>query len=129
MFVAQAHSFTQQARLAITLAWVAGYTNLLTILTCGTVTSHVSGTVSQWGRDLVEGQWGAGVVTSFLLLTFLAGAMLSAVCTETGRRRGWESIYVLPMAVQAALLAAFAVGIELHNGAVESGRGLYLMTG
>ena len=32
MFVAQAHSFVQQARLAITLAWVAGYTNIITIL-------------------------------------------------------------------------------------------------
>jgi len=33
MFVAQAHSFVQQARLAITLAWVAGYTNIIALLT------------------------------------------------------------------------------------------------
>lgn len=130
MFVAQAHSFTQQARLAITLAWIAGYTNILSILTCGTVTSHVSGTVSQWGRDWVEGRWGLTVFTSFLLATFLAGAMISALCTETGRRRGWESIYVLPMAIQAGLLAAFALGVEAHDSRqVEAGTMLYLMTG
>lgn len=130
MFVAQAHSFTQQARLAITLAWVAGYTNILTVLTCGTVTSHVTGTVSQWGLDLVQGRWGLMLFTSFLLATFLAGAMISAVCTETGRRRGWESIYVLPIAVQASLLAAFAFTVErLEPGAAVGGARLYFMTG
>ncbi len=130
MLVSQAHSFTQQARLAITLAWVAGYTNILTILTCGEVTSHVSGRVSQWGLDLVEGKWALMIFTSCLLLAFIAGAMLSAFCTETGRRRGWESIYVLPMAVQAALLAGFAVFVGLQDPrAHASGWMLYAMTG
>lgn len=130
MFVGQAHSFTQQARLAITLAWVAGYTNILTILTCGTVTSHATGTVSQFGRSVVEGGWGIAAFCVFLLGAFLAGAMLSAVCTETGRRRGWESIYVLPMLVQAVLLAGFAIGVELHDHRqIESGPMLFAMTG
>lgn len=128
MLSSKAHSFAQQARLAITLAWVAGYTNVITILTCGTVTSHVSGTLSQWGRILFHGQW-AGFAT-FLLAMFLAGAFISGLCTETGRRRGWESIYVLPMAIQAVLLTAFAINVELHNvDEIEVGKGLYLMTG
>lgn len=130
MFVAQAHSFTQQARLAITLAWVAGYTNILTILACGTATSHASGTLSQWGRDLVEGHWTALAFTSLLILTFFLGASLSAVCTETGRRRGWESIYVLPITIEALLLTAFAIGIEWNErDPVTSGPLLYAMTG
>lgn len=130
MFVAEAHSFTQQARLAITLAWVAGYTNILSILTCGTVTSHVSGTTSGLGRDLAEGAWSLAAFAFFLLATFLLGAIFSGFCTELGRRRGWESIYVLPMAVQALLLALFALGVELHEGkGIESGSGLYWMTG
>jgi uncharacterized membrane protein YoaK (UPF0700 family)/anti-anti-sigma regulatory factor len=131
MLVSQAHSFTQQARLAITLAWVAGYTNILTIVTCGEVTSHVSGRVSQWGLDLVERRWALMIFTSYLLLAFLAGAMLSALCTETGRRRGWESIYVLPMAVQAMLLAVFAALVAAHGPAKHSEAGwlLWTMTG
>lgn len=130
MLVSQAHSFAQQTRLAITLAWIAGYTNILTVLTCGTVTSHVTGTVSQWGSDLVQGKWSALVFVSYLLAMFLLGAMLSSLCTETGRRRGWESIYILPMTVQAMLLAAFAIGVELHEYAtIESGAMLYAMTG
>jgi len=130
MLNSKAHSFVQQARLAITLAWVAGYTNVVTIVTCGTVTSHVTGTVSQWGRDVFQGRWGLTVFPTFLLLTFLAGAVLSGLCTDAGRRRGWESIYVLPMAIEALLLTAFAIGVELHNHeAIESGSRLYVMTG
>jgi len=133
MFVAQAHSFTQQARLAITLAWIAGYTNILTILTCGTVTSHVSGTTSNLGRDVAEGAWRAAGLALLLLVTFFLGAALSGVCTETGRRRGWDSIYVLPVMLQAILLAAFAIGIELHDPAdptlVPTGGTLLAMIG
>lgn len=112
MFVAQAHSFTQQARLAITLAWVAGYTNILAILACDTVVSHASGTTSNLGRDIAEGRWSAAGFAIFLLITFLSGAMLSAVTTEWGRRRAWESIYIAPILFQAFMLAVFALGLE-----------------
>lgn len=118
MFVAQAHSFTQQARLAITLAWVAGYTNVVAILACGHAASHVSGTTSDLGRHFVEASRGKGTPWSvvgfglLLLGAFLIGAIASGVSTELGRRRHWESIYVLPMAIQSALLALFAIGLE-----------------
>ncbi len=130
MFVAQAHSFTQQARLAITLAWVAGYTNILTVITCGTVTSHVSGTASNLGRHVVEGTWPLAGFALFLLAMFTLGATASGACTEIGRRHRWESIYVMPVAVQALLLALFAVGLELHDhGARQAGFPLYWLTG
>jgi uncharacterized membrane protein YoaK (UPF0700 family) len=119
MLHAQAHSFTQQARLAITLAWVAGYTNVLTILLCGHVTSHVSGTTSDFGRSAIEGlrgtpgSWPTAGFALYLLATFLAGAVLSGVATEFGRRRAWESIYVLPIGLEAVLLGGFAIWYHL----------------
>lgn len=115
MFIAQAHSFVQQARLAITLAWIAGYTNIITVITCGHVTSHVSGTASDLGRYTVKGDWFNTAYVGFLLVTFGLGAMVSGFVTEFGRRRGWESIYVLPMAVEAVLLAVFAIALEFAN--------------
>lgn len=120
MFAADAHSFSQQARLAITLAWVAGYTNILTILTCGIVTSHVSGTTSNLGRELAEGAWDLAAFGALIIICFFLGAVLSGACTELGRRRGWESIYVLPMAVEALLLGLFAVGLEMHGAGLKS---------
>lgn len=115
MLTAQAHSFTQQARLAVTLAWVAGYTNIVTIVTCATAASHVSGTASNFGRDVASGDWRLAVFAGHLLLTFFFGAVLSSWLTEIGRRRAWESIYVLPMAVETLMLTAFAIGLEFHD--------------
>lgn len=130
MLASQAHSFTQQARLAITLAWVAGCTNILTILTCGTVTSHVTGNASNLASDLTAFAWASAGFKFFLLATFFFGAALSGALTELGRRLGWESIYVLPMAVQSALLSAFALGVEFHEPEHRaSGVALWWLTG
>jgi uncharacterized membrane protein YoaK (UPF0700 family) len=114
MFVSEAHSFRLQARLAISLSWIAGYTNVLTFLICGQVTSHVSGTVSQLGRDVAQGYWRAGGYMAALLVAFLGGAALAGVLTEVGRRRRWGSIYVLPMAVEAVLLGVFALLVDFN---------------
>lgn len=130
MFAAKAHSFQQQAKLAITLAWVAGYTNLLTILACGTAASHVTGTASNLGRDLAEGAWGLAGFAGYILTSFLCGAMISGYATELGHRRGWQSIYVLPMVIETLLLAVFAVGVVLHDGFWPvRGSGLFWMMG
>lgn len=135
MFVAQAHSFVQQARLAITLAWVAGYTNIITFLVCGTVTSHVSGTTSNLGRDIVEGvrgtegAWTLAGYAMFLLVTFLGGAFLSGITTEIGRRRGWDSIYVLPMALQALFLTMFMLALRVTRINEPPAHGLVWISG
>jgi len=129
MFVSQAHSFTQQARLAITLAWVAGYTNVVTILAFGSVTSHASGTTSLLGEFVAQGQWAAAGAALYLIGMFTLGAMLSALSTETGRRRGWESVYVLPMALETLLLALVALGLELQGPTTDPGLHLSLMLG
>lgn len=122
MFASQAHSFRQQARLSITLSWVAGYTNILTLLMCGQATSHVSGTASQLGRDVAEGRWRATGYMGALLVAFFVGAALSGFLTELGKHRRWASIYVLPMVVEAALLGLFALLIDWQaNGDLATG--------
>src|SRR4051812_20543388 len=130
MFVSQAHSFRQQARLAVTLAWVGGYTNLVTLLACGTVTSHVSGTASNLGRDIFSGAWPLAGYAVFLLTAFFCGAAVSGFSTELGRRRGWESIYVLPVIIETTLLGLFAMMLELWKQPTDAPRAaLYWMTG
>src|SRR5262245_59362503 len=101
MLVSQAHSFSQQARLAITLAWIAGCTNIVTILACGTVTSHVTGTASNLASHVTAMAWRDAAFALFLLVVFFLGAALSGLLTEAGRRRGWTSLYILPTLTQA----------------------------
>lgn len=127
MFISKAHTFKQQARLAITLAWVAGYTNVITLITLGATTSHVTGSTSNLGRDIVEGKAALALYAGFLIGAFLVGAVLSGLLTELAHRAGRRSIYVLPMAVEALLLAAFAFCLEwvpesvLHEGPARWG--------
>jgi len=130
MLASQAHSFRQQARLAITLAWVAGCTNIVTLLACGTTTSHVTGNASGFASHVTQLAWGDAFFKFFLVCLFFVGAMLSGILTEVGRRRGWESIYIVPMVVQAICLTAFAIGVEINEPARRAaGPGLWWLTG
>src|SRR4051812_19166158 len=129
MLVSHAHSFRQQAKLAVTLAWVAGYTNIVTLLACGTVTSHVSGTTSLLGRDISVGAWGPAGFAVFLLGCFFCGAGVSGFCIELGRRRGWESIFVMPIVIEAVLLGTFAILLELLGPPARASMMEFLITG
>jgi len=121
VFITQAHSFRQQARLAVTLAWIAGYTNTVALLACGHVTSHVSGTTSELGIAAAQGNLRGAFFLGFLLVSFVLGAVLSGVVMEVAHRRQWESVYVLPMAIEALLLGLFAMAIEYGLGTLEEG--------
>ena len=56
MLSARAYSFHQKSKLAISLSWIGGYANVVTLLTCGWVASHMTGPTTWFGRVLVEGQ-------------------------------------------------------------------------
>lgn len=128
MIAARAHSFVLQARLAISLAAVAGYANVVAFLTCGVVVSHVTGHATHFGRDLAQGQWSALAFLLAVLVAFFVGAFLSGLSTEMGRRRGWSSIYVLPAAIEICLLAVFAIAVRMHQAeALQPGARLWLI--
>jgi uncharacterized membrane protein YoaK (UPF0700 family) len=115
MLSASAYSFRLQSRLAISLSWVAGYTNVVTFIVCGgVVVSHTTGNVTHFAELTGDGHWKAGLYFAFLVVAFLAGAVFSALMTETARRRGVTSKYILPIAVQAALLCVMALGTQRH---------------
>jgi uncharacterized membrane protein YoaK (UPF0700 family) len=116
MLSASAYSFRQKSRLAISLSWVAGYTNVILFILCAFVVSHATGNVTHLGQYLAEGDfthaWRAG---GWLVLMFFCGAVASAVMTESARRRGRASKYILPMAVEAMLLCTLAVLINAFS--------------
>ena len=120
MLSAQAYSFRQKSRLAISLSWIGGYTNVVALMACHAMVSHMTGTTTWFAQAVVKGDWRDAALLGFVVLTFLAGAALSALMTETARRRGVASKYILPMLVEAFLLMIFAIGVELlHLGALQ----------
>jgi uncharacterized membrane protein YoaK (UPF0700 family)/anti-anti-sigma regulatory factor len=129
MFAIRPNPVPFQSRLAISLAWVAGYVNTSAVLTCGVVTSHVTGHAGTLGKDLALRGWSDAAFMGVLIGAFLIGAMVSGLALETGRQRGWRSIYVLPATIELVLLAVFAIGVRLHDtSATEVGGTLWWMT-
>ncbi|MFM2165548.1 MAG: hypothetical protein RL325_1985 [Planctomycetota bacterium] len=129
MLANRAHTLILQARLAISLAWVAGYVNIIALATCGYVVSHVTGNATTLGADLAAARWELASLMAALLLAFFAGACISGFAIEFGRQRDWASIYVLPAAIEIALLALFAAGVRMHDPAEpEHGVTLWWMT-
>src|SRR4051794_27316209 len=47
MLSARAYSFRQKSKLAISLSWVGGYTNVVLFLACGTFSSHMTGNATR----------------------------------------------------------------------------------
>jgi uncharacterized membrane protein YoaK (UPF0700 family) len=131
MLSAQAYSFRQKSKLAISLSWVGGFTNVVALMACHSMVSHMTGTTTWFGQAVVIGDWPAAALLGFVVATFLAGAALSAVMTEGARRRGVASKYILPLVVEAFLLMVFAAGVELvHFGALRESRSvLWWMVG
>lgn len=130
MLSAQAYSFRMKSRLAISLSWIAGFVNAVTFLVCGIMTSHVTGSATVALLRNVEGQRELAGYAAFAVGAFFAGTMLSAVLTEGARRAGRRSKYVLPIAVEAVLLAVLATEIQ-RVGGIEAvhGRSWWTITG
>ena len=132
MLSATAYSFRMKSRLAISLSWVAGYTNVIALILCGMVISHATGNVTGVAWHATEGWTGtrSGAASpdplalagrfAFVLGCFFAGAVASAIMTETARRRGLKSKYMLPMAVEALLLCGMALAIDYHEFGPDS---------
>lgn len=120
MLSARAYSFRQKSRLAISLSWIGGYTNVVAFLVCGAVASHVTGNVTHLGRFFIEGNYGEMLFMAFMFATFFGGAVVSAILTEVGRRRGVASKYILPMAVEAGLLLILAALVRAQTRVTHS---------
>lgn len=115
MLSAQAYSFRQNSRLAISLSWIGGFVNVVVLLSCGQVISHVTGTTTFLGKALGQFDWEVARFSGFVLLCFLTGAAASACATEWARRRAVRSKYVLPIAIETILLALVAVSVSRHH--------------
>ena len=111
MLKGPANTFRSRARLAVGLTWVAGYTNVITVLAAGQTVSHQTGNTThlgeQIGRALTGDAAGGGEAVCFaaLVAAFATGAFLSGTTTELARRAGRRSRFVLPMTAEAILLS------------------------
>ncbi|SDX06144.1 Uncharacterized membrane protein YoaK, UPF0700 family [Albimonas donghaensis] len=97
------------ARLAVLLVFVAGAANAGGFMAIGHYTSHMTGIVSGMADDLALGRHALVAAGAGALCAFVGGAAVSALMVNWARRRGLESLFALPLALEAALLAGFGL--------------------
>ncbi len=96
-------------RLARYLAFVAGATNAGGFLAVQQYTSHMSGIVSAMADSVALGELKLALTGAGALLAFVAGAAVSAVLVNWGRRRQHHSEFALPLLLEATLLLSFGL--------------------
>jgi uncharacterized membrane protein YoaK (UPF0700 family) len=95
--------------LSLALAFVAGAANAGGFLAVHQYTSHMTGIVSAIADRFAEGDVGLALAGIGALLSFLAGAMSSAVLINWARHRDLQSEYALPLMLEAFLLLCFGL--------------------
>jgi uncharacterized membrane protein YoaK (UPF0700 family) len=135
MLSAQAYSFRLKSRLAISLSWIAGYTNVIIFILCGETISHMTGNTTKYGNAIGNALLGrAGAVSDILFFVgliglFLAGAVCSGFMTEGARRGGRSSKYFLPITVEAICLCVLMLLMSRNPDPMHSRPAMLLITG
>lgn len=107
-------SSTANWQLGGLLAFTAGTVDVSGYLSLRQFTSHMSGVVATIASNVGAGGVRVFVRPLFVLLCFLAGAVFCAVVVNWERRRNRESLFALPVLIEAVLLASvpFFAGAE-----------------
>jgi uncharacterized membrane protein YoaK (UPF0700 family) len=95
--------------LSLSLAFVAGAANAGGFLAVHQYTSHMTGIVSAIADRFAVGDVGLALAAIGTLLSFLAGAMSSAILINWARHRDLQSEYALPLMLEAFLLLCFGL--------------------
>jgi uncharacterized membrane protein YoaK (UPF0700 family) len=102
-------------QLAALLAFTAGVTDVSGFLALGAFTSHMSGTVATIAAELHTRGDSILIHPALVLACFLAGAAFCAVLINWERRRDRESLFAVPVLLEALLLASLAFPGSLHR--------------
>ena len=130
MLSARAYSFRQKARLAISLSWIGGYVNTISLITCGRMISHVTGSLTSLVHSALDGSMPQTMYFVTIVGVFFAGAATASAITEVRLRRGGSSRFVLPILIEALALVGVAICANLyHQGTGASMTGIYLVSG
>jgi uncharacterized membrane protein YoaK (UPF0700 family) len=116
MPIQYARSLTSQSspqrtirHLGFALAFVAGAANAGAFLAVKLYTSHMTGIVSSLADHLALGDFTLALGALGAVLSFLLGAMVSAIMINYGRRRAWRSQFALPLLLEAGLFLVFGL--------------------
>lgn len=102
-------SDTADRHLAYILTFVAGAANAGSFLAVKQYTSHMSGIVSSMADSFALGDIKLALSGLGAFASFVAGAAVSAILVNWGRRQTLQSEYAFPLVIEAMLLLCFGL--------------------
>jgi uncharacterized membrane protein YoaK (UPF0700 family) len=102
-------------QLAAILALTAGVVDVSGFLALHQYTSHMSGSVAAIAADIASHGVSVMLQPGIVLVCFLAGAAACALLINWSRRRDRESLFALPVLLEAVLLASLAIFASPHH--------------
>lgn len=102
--------------LGYALAFIAGAANAGAFLAVRLYTSHMTGIVSSLADHIALGEFALALAACGAIISFLLGAMTSAIMINYGRRRALRSQFALPLLLEALLFLLFGLmGLTLSD--------------
>jgi len=118
----EARSHDIDRNLACTLAAVAGALNTAAFHAVGFFSANMTGNVSSVSDHAASGEWWTGLFYLGIVLVFVAGASVSTLLINAGRRRGIDGIYAISILAEAVLMTLLGLFEwlvpSLHRGPV-----------
>jgi len=102
--------------LAYFLTFIAGAANAGGFMAFRQYTSHMTGIASAAADAVAIGNLQAALAGAFAIAAFVCGAAISAILINWGRRKALNSVYALPLLLEAILLAFFGISGEALQG-------------
>jgi uncharacterized membrane protein YoaK (UPF0700 family) len=93
-------------QLAALLAFTAGAADVSGYLALRQFTSHMSGTVASMAAQITTSSFTILLRPLLVLACFISGAAFCAVVVNWERRRDWESLFAVPVLIEALLLGS-----------------------
>jgi uncharacterized membrane protein YoaK (UPF0700 family) len=101
---------THEVRLAVLLAWAAGYVDAVGYLAfSGLFVANMTGNTVVAVTDLTRQDWEMAWHRAFPIPVFILGAAFGSLVIEATHRRRWRSAHAAAFGLESALLAVFAI--------------------
>jgi len=113
-------TYSHNLRLASILSGVAGTVNITGVLSVNTLTTNVTGHFAFFSQELFLQDFTAASVILLYVLSFLFGAFISGILTEVVSRKRSHLSYVIPIAMEIAILLGIAILYTLSHEAIVS---------
>jgi uncharacterized membrane protein YoaK (UPF0700 family) len=123
--VGSERSTSSDRRLACTLAAIAGGVNTVAFHAVGFFSANMTGNISAVSDQLASGEWLVGGFYLTIVGCFVAGAIVSAIIINSGKRRGIRGVYAWSILVEAFLMSGLAL-CEMFLAAKQAGPVLVL---